>query len=484
MEMNLDEFARLLGFSSEWFKLGIITNGMLEIMQTEYDLAEDKHPEHYRWRAFDHFLKSTKLSEEQVIDLYNLVKADPDRAMADSMINRILSQYEWFSEPLDSKDKECIAKQYSEAERDNLRLAVLKKFYSLDDPTPEQLEAMMENFGLVFELSKPCQIPAYTTNGKIVTNKEKVIYYISLAKQGRKWPDPRIVSVAGTIEPVDWETIKDLDLKQTFALTKHDPKFDYQIICFSYALSKIFPDLPGLSQHSVTQEQVEEYIRISYQKAEEYLSTYPCNRLIPGAILPKPKETKADDHPASCIVLTSYYMLPAYIVAGEGVFTERYICCFRCEHCKARWSIVATTDTHESLRQAYKYSEIEDTKDEHDYAGLVAYSLYRHAPHELVKGSVMQVAYYLFEELLAEKFSKDKAQAGPAWVDIAKSAYQAYGATTDNKNHLGKEMPAWEDLPDGIKIAWEAAVRHAGNIVATGYIGDPNIWRGWKGGRR
>lgn len=38
-------------------------------------------------------------------------------------------------------------------------------------------------------------------------------------------------------------------------------------------------------------------------------------------------------------------------------------------------------------------------------------------------------------------------------------AYEAYGRVTDHKNYRGEPMPAWDDLPEPIKLAWiQAAV--------------------------
>lgn len=35
--------------------------------------------------------------------------------------------------------------------------------------------------------------------------------------------------------------------------------------------------------------------------------------------------------------------------------------------------------------------------------------------------------------------------------------YLAYGESTGNLNFQGGEMPAWADLPERIRAAWEAA---------------------------
>lgn len=48
----------------------------------------------------------------------------------------------------------------------------------------------------------------------------------------------------------------------------------------------------------------------------------------------------------------------------------------------------------------------------------------------------------------------------------AKAAYEAYGDFTDNKNFQGNPMPKWEDLPDKIRGAWQAASMELAQLVA------------------
>lgn len=50
----------------------------------------------------------------------------------------------------------------------------------------------------------------------------------------------------------------------------------------------------------------------------------------------------------------------------------------------------------------------------------------------------------------------------PSAVELARSAYAAYGETTDHKIYQGLPMPAWAELGDGIQKAWIAA---AGTIA-------------------
>ena len=50
----------------------------------------------------------------------------------------------------------------------------------------------------------------------------------------------------------------------------------------------------------------------------------------------------------------------------------------------------------------------------------------------------------------------------PEQLTPGQTAYNAYGATTDHLNYQGLPMPAWADLGDTIRQAWEnaaAAVR-------------------------
>jgi hypothetical protein len=69
-----------------------------------------------------------------------------------------------------------------------------------------------------------------------------------------------------------------------------------------------------------------------------------------------------------------------------------------------------------------------------------------------------------------------------AWSGIAASAYRAYAASTGNKNFRGEQMPAFNDLPQPIQVAWEVAVRQVGNCLEVKMGGDPpdeQHWNGW-----
>lgn len=83
-------------------------------------------------------------------------------------------------------------------------------------------------------------------------------------------------------------------------------------------------------------------------------------------------------------------------------------------------------------------------------------------------------------ELLDEQISD--AYAGMPWSEIAASAYRAYAASTGNKNFRGEPMPDFENLPEPIRIAWQAAVRQTGRCMERGEhaLNAEGSWAGWK----
>ena len=50
--------------------------------------------------------------------------------------------------------------------------------------------------------------------------------------------------------------------------------------------------------------------------------------------------------------------------------------------------------------------------------------------------------------------------------ECAKAAYAAYAQSTGGKTFDGRPMPAWADLPDQIKSAWQAGAAAAANAEA------------------
>jgi hypothetical protein len=75
---------------------------------------------------------------------------------------------------------------------------------------------------------------------------------------------------------------------------------------------------------------------------------------------------------------------------------------------------------------------------------------------------------------LQHKITRDVTNAigFPEFVEIARQAYNAYGRTTSFKNFQGGTMPAWENLPESIRVAWVAAVTQSTSEFVAHVSGD------------
>lgn len=51
----------------------------------------------------------------------------------------------------------------------------------------------------------------------------------------------------------------------------------------------------------------------------------------------------------------------------------------------------------------------------------------------------------------------------------ARIAYTAYGRVTDFKNFRGEPMPKFDDLPENIRQAWQAASQTIWDLAKTGH---------------
>lgn len=81
------EFARMLGFTSEWFALGVVDSTILTRQRVEWDKGEDDNTEHYRYGAFREFLAARRpLTPELAALLFELGKADPDWTMGGAIM--------------------------------------------------------------------------------------------------------------------------------------------------------------------------------------------------------------------------------------------------------------------------------------------------------------------------------------------------------------------------------------------------------------
>lgn len=48
----MKDYKKLLGFTDEWFALGLVTEESLRQSAATYEASHDKHAEHYRYGAF------------------------------------------------------------------------------------------------------------------------------------------------------------------------------------------------------------------------------------------------------------------------------------------------------------------------------------------------------------------------------------------------------------------------------------------------
>ena len=48
---------------------------------------------------------------------------------------------------------------------------------------------------------------------------------------------------------------------------------------------------------------------------------------------------------------------------------------------------------------------------------------------------------------------------------LARFGYEAYSKSTNNKNFRGEEMPKYDELPEAIKKAWEAAAEEIVDVA-------------------
>lgn len=95
----------------------------------------------------------------------------------------------------------------------------------------------------------------------------------------------------------------------------------------------------------------------------------------------------------------------------------------------------------------------------------------------VVQPSQSDMAAVLREEMQAQ----GPVGPGMPWRHIAASAYRAYAASTENKNFRGDPMPAFDDLPQPIRTAWEAAARqvHLCTWWPTIAAEAEQSWLGW-----
>ena len=88
---DANEIGRLLGFTPEWYTLGIVDDALLDRLRADWDKGDDPNTEHYRYRAFvDFVLVHEPLSPDLAVALYELGSRDADPGMGGAMMVNII----------------------------------------------------------------------------------------------------------------------------------------------------------------------------------------------------------------------------------------------------------------------------------------------------------------------------------------------------------------------------------------------------------
>ena len=89
--MTPSEFIEIVGFTPNWFELGVVDDDLILQYQRAWQTTDDRHLEHYRYRAFREYLnQACPLSETQCARLLELGEADPDLSLGGTIMANIL----------------------------------------------------------------------------------------------------------------------------------------------------------------------------------------------------------------------------------------------------------------------------------------------------------------------------------------------------------------------------------------------------------
>ena len=81
----------ILGYTEDWFSLGVINAPLLEQQRIDWDSGGDTNPEHYRYSAFRSFLASRRpLTADLATALFSLGLQDSDSAMGGAIMADIV----------------------------------------------------------------------------------------------------------------------------------------------------------------------------------------------------------------------------------------------------------------------------------------------------------------------------------------------------------------------------------------------------------
>jgi hypothetical protein len=88
--MNKEKLA-ILKYDQLWLDYKVLTMDLLQTQVNEFNNGKDKNTEHYRFATFKNYLQAqTSISDEQISNLFDIIKTDSDISMASSMAIDIL----------------------------------------------------------------------------------------------------------------------------------------------------------------------------------------------------------------------------------------------------------------------------------------------------------------------------------------------------------------------------------------------------------
>lgn len=89
MESRIKEALKILGYTEDWIKTGVITEEFLLEQLDEFEKSEDKNQEHYRGGGFYHYISTVdKLSDDDIDNIFQLKDNGPDNC--DLHLDRII----------------------------------------------------------------------------------------------------------------------------------------------------------------------------------------------------------------------------------------------------------------------------------------------------------------------------------------------------------------------------------------------------------
>jgi hypothetical protein len=77
---------KILNYNKLWLDNKILTIDLLQTQINEFETGTDTNKEHYRYRTFKNYLQTqSSLTNGQILQLFDIIKTDPDTSMAIAM---------------------------------------------------------------------------------------------------------------------------------------------------------------------------------------------------------------------------------------------------------------------------------------------------------------------------------------------------------------------------------------------------------------